>query len=102
MTHFYAEVNRYGQGSTTEIVRKGKGINVSAGKLYRFKTAAARNAFVNEQTCHAEAMTGAEARRKFGTGPLKDVHWEDVNWLNDEVVHADAGYEYMVERASGY
>jgi len=94
MNMFYAEENKYGLNTTT--IRRGnkKERNVSAGNLLRFTTAAARNAFVADDTRHREVLTAAEARKYHATGDLTAAVWEDANSYG---AGDYAGYDKFIE-----
>lgn len=93
--NFYAEENKYGLNTTTTIRRLGKKEQiVSAGNLFRFTTAAARDQFVQADTSKRQTLTAVQARKRHATGILAEAEWEDANafGLGDE-----AGYEKFIE-----
>lgn len=93
---FYAEENRYGLGTTTTIRRSGREIIVSAGRLFRFTTAAKRDQWVSENARNREPLTAAQARKYHATGNLSEAFWEDDNAISGSPV--EAGFDRFIER----
>lgn len=75
---YYAEINRYGLGTTTTAHRGGKEIIVSAGTLYRFETRQQREDWLlisgNRRT-----LTARNARSFYSTGDLKTALWFSID-----------------------
>jgi hypothetical protein len=76
---FYAEENKYGLNARTIICRGGREQIVSAGNLFRFSTATARDAFVADDARHRESLTARQARKFYATGDLSVAVWVDAN-----------------------